>query len=352
MDLDENIGKIIEQTLKRCLQKIRPCFMTRLAEFTDEIVIFKNTVNLHTQYPFNSKKFNFSVFYKLFPLISDKKEFANIYQKVVSRRLLGQLTHPEIELFLIEDMDLGDDMKLMHMIKDMKNSTPHIRLVDDKYWDLHAEGEDLFLNEILTGLIKKEIDTFDIMKDSGKYFYYNEGKKRNLRFSRGFSRITIMLGRQKWIMNLSQYLILDCLINEGGVSSFEKIKSKTLLGDSNMKSQINSLIRHKIVIRKQVKEDHFLEICSLLINKNKPIDISEVKFDKIGTREIDIQSYLQGIIFLILKKDKKAAMEKLYNKVVNASKVKITKESIYSVVGQLIEKGICEKVDNHIQYLD
>ncbi len=217
-EIDEDMGEILKNLLKKHLETIKPCFMTRLAEYSSCIVNYKENTQVHFHKSNavntfeNSMNFKMDFFKKMFLLVSDKKEFLNIYQEICVKRILNNFSSINLELKLIRCLPISRDDNLIKMINDLEENDKrdHLKILDENHWDFYITSEmisssKLFLNEKLINLIRTELSNFEYdYKDKyAKYFYRHEGDIiRNLKISHRFSKLTVSINNQIFIFSL------------------------------------------------------------------------------------------------------------------------------------------------------
>jgi len=165
--------KILNSIMKFYLQRAKPCFMRRLCNFTNSITgsafvesnsldreLLNNTDILSSEElsglkPFNNEVYakrlaNLKVFLELIDLVSDKREFLNIYQNVLKSRLLNKESDLKWEYEILCLLEITEDDKLMKMVHESSVTSGKFKLLNGSCWGIEPENHLLRIpNELL-----------------------------------------------------------------------------------------------------------------------------------------------------------------------------------------------------------
>lgn len=183
--------KILNSIMKFYLQRAKPCFMRRLCNFTNSITgsafvesnsldreLLNNTDILSSEElsglkPFNNEMYakrlaNLKVFLELIDLVSDKREFLNIYQNVLKVRLLNKESDLKWEYEILCLLEIAEDDKLMKMVHESSVTSGKFKLLNGSCWGIEPEHHLLRIPNELLVEITSEYPTLRIYQSEEK----------------------------------------------------------------------------------------------------------------------------------------------------------------------------------------
>lgn len=328
----KELSILLNQIFKRYLEIIKPCFITRLVDFTNLLVTNSNCTD--------ENKFT-----TLFNLVNNKKEFINLYKEILSKRILikNSIIQKEMVLINIINENFKEETKLNTMIKDLLNESKHLRILNSLHWSFNCEYSYLEIPKTLYTMIKMELNKFsgkEISKKKWQYQYVCNKEIRQIYFAHQFSKIYVKLNKKKYIFNFLQYKLLDLLQEE-------KTKMEIYECMPINENQVNSLI--KSLLEKGLIEENnnmfkfklFSSVAS--ISDNEFEDISNINLNCTSNKEIDKNSYYLALVSKIMKQKKLIKKNELKNLLIEKSIFELSNDIYNNIIIQAKDKDIIDE---------
>ncbi|KAL6122112.1 hypothetical protein NUSPORA_00887 [Nucleospora cyclopteri] len=340
---------IIRHVLRKQLETVKPCFATRLAEFSKELVQNK---------PFSESEAAHFIFFKLFDLITDKKEFFNIYRDILGKRIFSRESSIQKELSIIKKLQLDQESSLTEMVRDMENGTKHIRILSSNNWNFSCENDDLNIPTDLFNLISNELTNFTKIyenkdKSKCKYSFTNNlgTECRQIKFAHQFSRLFIVINNRKLIISFYQYILLELLKKPYKI---HEIYKKINLNERKIDFLLKNLITNKLVMCTNkiyhIAENEPYKNGSNQFADDMFTDISLVNLDAFYNQEFDESSHLLALLVKIIKQKKTMNKQNLANKLNSLCHKNVKTVLIDDLITSAEEKGVIEISNGLIHY--
>lgn len=357
---DEQDFKLILLIIFRdYLQRAKPCYMKRLCDYTTSVYKETDEMKINDLKPFDSE--SSSLFKLAVSLVSDKREFLNMYQTTLRDRLLDRTAIPLKELRILRILEVPPEDKLFKMVGEMDCLNSNFKILNSLYWNIEPQFSNLPLPVELIrelNLKKSEIQTVYV-EDKEKISEISNSKYDlvNLKFkmkctgsenkiitlAHQYSTVQLIINSKSITFNIYQYVIL-CLLMQESVTLNEIMPRLNNIPENIVKKILNSLILGRFI---NLNNDIYSIDCSRIESG----DYSKIQFASEPEADICIESYLQTIGAKILKFKKEMNTSALITEIKLYSKVEVTNNIIDLAIKKLIEKGIAELKGEILEFI-
>lgn len=339
---------IHEQIFKKYLERIKPCFIDRLAKYTDEI---------YGEYAYNKDKEQ--IFLELVPLVANTKEFITIYKDILCKRILTrQKVNFKKEFCLMKQLKMEEDQQLINLVKDLQNQPEHIKLLNNMSWNLQCEYSHLLIPDQLFEKIKTELPGFSKKFTSPvkcDYSFKSKEQTKTVNFAHQHSTLIVKIHDNMYKISMYQYILLDMLKQPH--SPYE-IYKKMYMSEKKIDLLLKSLVDNGLVSNKngefqlKTKSEYSEEIGRnldqvQLQNGNDVKDISKVDLDFAHNHQVDATSYFLALFARVMKEHKKLTKKELVKKAEEQSKYELNEETINKIIEMSVDKGFMD-IQNEI----
>lgn len=356
---DKDCYMILLSIFKDYLQRSKPCYMQRICIFTHSLAKDPENLPLQDQKPFSSDLI--VLFQSAINLISDMKEFLNMYQEILRDRLLNRSSVIIREIRILRILELSLDDKLYKMIHGIDHFESNFKILNSLYWNIEPQSPNLPLPaELLRemSLRKPEMQLF--LKDGRQQtisqlnvpnnelislklrINKNGTESRLLTLAHQYSKIQLSINSKLATFNIYQYVVICLLMKESlGINEIVRMVG---INESVAIKVVESLVNH-----------NFLSFNSGIYTINC-VDIQSGDYSKIDqntdqVKDICIESYLQTLGAKILKNRRKIEGNGLINEMKMLSKIDVTNQTIESAIKKLIDKGLAEHKEGHLEFV-
>lgn len=356
---DNDFHLILLAIFKDYLQRAKPCYMQRLCNFTDSISKESNETQLGNLKPFDSES---STMFKLaVSLVSDKREFLNLYQSTLRDRLLSKTAIPIKEIRILRMLEVPHDDRLHKMINEMDSLESNFKIINSLYWNIEPQFPNLplpveLLREI--SLKKPELQVFNsdgknanTQGYSSKFDLFTPKFRINtvgleskmITLAHQYSVVQLSINSKLVHLNMYQYVII-CLLMKESLSFGEIVERLNEVPENIVRKVVDSLVYNHFIVENC---DRYCIDCLNIENG----DYSRVHYNSEPEAEICIESYLQTIGVKILKLKKEVEIKTLINEIKHFAKVDASNQTIESSIKKLIEKGLAEHKGDIIEFI-
>ncbi|KAM0679810.1 hypothetical protein GINT2_001982 [Glugoides intestinalis] len=365
LDIFENADAklILQSIVKQYLQRSKPCFMKRLCEFIQQLVLVNSTASVPKMKPFDHNQ-NSQIFQTVIDLISDKAELMNIYQAAMKDRLINGRSSLIWEYTILEFMAVPKDDKLYKMLQEIEATNGGLKILNSAYWNIEPESSYLKLPDALLIELKKSVSGLDIINEKDKFentavtpsseagskelgrlsfrLKCNSSSDKIINIAHQYSKIKLNINNKSITVNAYQYAVIDILSRSP--ETFMKLSMMLKISDQLLESVIESLLRSNIV-------SCVRGLC--ILNCKDLVDVDISILDKQEKKNVDvcIDSYLQALGVKVLKNRKSLDLSSLVAEIQGLSQLDIEENAILESLKKLVEKGMAETQSNMIEYV-
>ncbi|ELA42607.1 uncharacterized protein VICG_00359 [Vittaforma corneae ATCC 50505] len=353
---------ILYSLFRQYLQRTKPCFMKRLCEFTQQMVVGDKEDLISNLKPFEPDE-NTKIFCTSMELISDRSEFMNMYQNALKERIISGESNLRKEYSILNSMEISQDDRLYKMLEEIEECRSKFKLLNSIYWNIEPENSSLILPVDLLRELKAEVPNLTILNSNGKLplsfssqnhqcidsvemkyrLKGEDSQEKTVQIAHQYSRIVLSINGILIRMNIYQYIVIDRLYK--GPENIANIAKMTGISDQILKTVIHSLMEHSIL--KFARGFYYLS-CE---------DIQECDISCIGNQEermildVCVDSYIQALGVKVLKKVKRIDVGKLIKEIKGLSRLEVNEEFVTDSLKKLVDKGMAETKNNTIEYV-
>lgn len=363
----DDFSQILFSIMKYYLQRTKPCFMNRLCEFTNVMSGGSfSQISTANMKPFSRDELS-ETFCVLVNLVSDKREFLNMYQNTLKDRILNQRSDLNWELRILSMLGIPSDDRSVKMVHEANSCSGRLKLLNGSYWNIDPENSLLRLPCELLREIKRENPALviyepdgreiDCSKEAGAPFpgeseqpggdirfkvLADAGKDKIVNIAHQYSRITLLINNKTVEMNIYQYSVIDVLLQ--GPSTVPDVSTKLRLPESLIKGIMTSLLKSRIV---SLRKGEYSLDCREISDS----DISAVEVESEQTLDVCVDSYLQSLCVSRLKRYGKMKVGSLADEVRLISRLEVEESKVSDAVEKIIEKGLAESKGDFIEFV-
>lgn len=355
--ISKDFSSILISIVRNALQRVKPCFTTRLSRFTQHIVL-KEEPNSESR-PFHRSNEMFSY---LITFVPDKREFLNIYHATLKERLLGMESDLATEREVLATLGLDPSDRLCRMIDDIQasldpsspennlnpESSKNFLLLNYSNWGIEPEGGDIKISERLLDQIREQYrgKEWSLLSEKGRLLLRGmengEVEDRKIQLAHQYSKLKVRIGSSLFIMNLLQYSVVEAL---GAGTSLDEISEGAGMARS-LKDTVDGLVEDGLL----VSVDGTWELCVQPAN-NTILDLTARKTNRVKELDICLKSYLQALISRILKRARTMERTELEEETQKQTQVAVDPANVTEAIIVLAEKGICECAGESVEFV-
>lgn len=335
--------KILVTIFKYTLQRVKPCFITRLCEYSSELVVA--TLERGSGASAEATE----VFFRMTEVVADRREFMNMYHIALRKRLLARSSCLERERQLLRGLSVPRDDRFYKMIDDV-DSNRHggagagslrnaLTLLNSAYWGIETDSGSVPVPDELMDSI---IGLYGGAVENGFY----KLKEKKIRIIHSFSKVKVLIGETTVILNGYQYAVLSALSRRRNLRELAELREMTGVQENVLKGTLSVLYNEKIIGFNEEEEGFYLRD----LRGRRASDISAMARDVEPGMDFCVMSYLEALLSRVLKRLKSAHIKDLSEELFRLSSFELTEELFREAVEAVIEKGVAERANDVLSY--
>lgn len=335
--------EILVSVIKFALQRIKPCFITRICKAADVLTTDERGVS-------GAGSECLRIFHLMFELVADKNEFMNVYQSTLRERLLSRRSCLGREIAILKRLGLPEDDRLYKMVQDMEDNGGaggggySLIVLNTVHWGIEVDSNSVRVPADLMGDI---IARHGGSVEDGNY----KVNDKTIRIYHKFSKVRIAVNSRELVTNIFQYAVIAALRKP---RAFAELLETAKMKDQMMKNTLSLLLRLDIVAQRAGPQDealYYIRAGGESLAQDGVHDISSLYEEPAEGMDFCISSHLQGLMTCILKRNKTVGVNTLINESISLSKIETSKAAALQAIESLVEKGIVEKNGGVLDYL-